>query len=171
LVAEARDRQARGQVEKIGVSVYTAEEIEVVMEALRPELIQVPVSVFDQRLLRSGHLRALKASGVEVHARSIFLQGLLLMEPEALPVGLERARAPLESFRALARSQSLTLVESALGFVLGLPEVDVAICGVNSSGHLGEICSQAKPLRPEAFRDIAVEDPFLVNPSQWGIGK
>jgi aryl-alcohol dehydrogenase-like predicted oxidoreductase len=168
LMAEARSAQDRGLAEKIGVSVYTAGEIDAVMAAHRPDLVQLPLNVFDQRLIRSGHLKALKASGVEVHIRSVFLQGLLLMEPGALPSAMAHARPPLESFQSLASSLSLTPLQAALGFVLGLAEADIVLCGVNDSAQLLDICACALPLEAHRFGAMAQEDESLLNPSGWG---
>jgi len=171
LVEEARSCRDKGLVEKIGVSVYTADEIDAVMDRLEPDLVQLPLSVFDQRLLQSGHLDSLRSAGVEIHIRSVFLQGLLLMDPGRLPPGLAGARAALEAFHAYARGQSRTPLEAALGFALGLGETDTVICGVNSSGQLEEICSGASPLPWEDFHEFALADASILNPSQWSAGK
>lgn len=168
LMRSARDCQARGWVEKVGVSVYTAEEIDAVMASGPPDLIQAPVNVFDQRLIRSGHLKALRAAGVEIHVRSAFLQGLLLMDPADLPPAMDRARGPLDSFRAFAASRSLTPLEAALGFALGLPEADIVLCGVNDSAQLRDICLRARALECREFEALALDDESLLNPSGWG---
>lgn len=168
LMRSARDCQARGMVEKVGVSIYTAGEIDAVMESHHPDVIQVPLNVFDQRLIRSGHLQALRAAGVEIHARSALLQGLMLMDPASLPASMAHARVPLESFRAFAARLSLTPLEAALGFVLGRAEADIVLCGVNDSAQLRDICLCARPLESREFTELAVDDESLLNPSGWG---
>lgn len=72
LMAALTDLKQQGLVAKIGVSVYNAEQIDQVLDRFAIDLVQLPISVLDQRLLRSGHLRKLKSAGVEVHARSVF---------------------------------------------------------------------------------------------------
>jgi aryl-alcohol dehydrogenase-like predicted oxidoreductase len=167
LMAKARELQGRGLIGKIGVSVYDGDEIDAVMEKHGAEIIQAPINVLDQRLLESGHLRALQAAGVEVHARSVFLQGLLLMDPKSLPPHLAKGKAPLQAFRALAQDHSLTPLEAALGFVLGLLQVDVALVGVNDAAQLEAILARAKALIPREFSSLSVRDASLLNPSQW----
>ena len=71
-----------GLVRKIGVSVYSGQQIDSILELYTPDIVQLPLNLFDQRLLESGHLEKLKRRGVEIHARSVFLQGLLLIEPD-----------------------------------------------------------------------------------------
>ncbi|MEE2996017.1 MAG: aldo/keto reductase, partial [Pseudomonadota bacterium] len=81
LVDTLREFQEAGLVQKIGVSIYDAEELDRILNVFKPEIVQLPLSVADQRLQQSGHLAVLKALGVEIHARSVFLQGVLLAEP------------------------------------------------------------------------------------------
>src|SRR5262249_43348603 len=83
--ATLRSLQGQGLVEKIGVSVYTGQQIDAVLARFDPTLVQLPINILDQRLILDGHLKKLKARGVEIHARSIFLQGLLLMHPRDVP--------------------------------------------------------------------------------------
>ncbi len=71
--------KSKGLVEKIGFSVYSGEQIDKLLDLYDFEMIQVPVNVLDQRLIKGGELKKLKNKDIEVHARSIFLQGLLLM--------------------------------------------------------------------------------------------
>ncbi len=77
--------KSEGRVSKIGASVYSASQIDRILERFSIDLIQLPINVLDQRLIKSGHLAALKHKDVEVHGRSVFLQGMLLMDPDRLP--------------------------------------------------------------------------------------
>jgi aryl-alcohol dehydrogenase-like predicted oxidoreductase len=167
LMDRARACRSAGLVEKVGVSVYDAEEIDALEGLNGIDIVQVPINVLDQRLLASGHLEKLKARSVEIHARSVFLQGLLLMEPEALPPALAKARRPLEAFRAAARDRSLSPLDAALGFVLSIPHVDVALCGVNDADQLEAICKRTSTVTPAEFAGLATTDASILNPSQW----
>ena len=77
-----------GLADRVGVSIYDGEEIDAVLSRFRPDIVQLPLSVVDQRLITGGHLERLANLAVEVHARSAFLQGLL-PTPER-PVGMGR---------------------------------------------------------------------------------
>ena len=76
--------RASGLARKVGVSVYTAEQVKLVLEHWTPDIIQLPISIVDQRLVDDGTIERLASSGIEVHARSIFLRGMLLLPPEQL---------------------------------------------------------------------------------------
>lgn len=172
-VADALRRlRAEGLVAKIGVSVYDAAELEAVFERFDFDLVQVPISVADQRLVNSGHLARLKRRGVEVHARSVFLQGLLLMTPKQLPDAFAATVAPLLArfVRACAELERSPL-ETCLEFVLGIPEVDCLLAGVNQAAELAQILAAAAADRPTAvdFAPLAFENSRLLNPVHWSL--
>lgn len=162
-----REMKRRGLVKNIGVSVYSGDQIDRVLSHWDIDLIQLPLNVFDQRLIRSGHIEKLKARGIEIHARSVFLQGLLLMEESEVPNHLASARVHLSRFQKRIRSWGIPAGRAALGFVLGIAGIDIAIVGVNSLRQLDEIVSWGGPLDPQDFADAAVDDEGILNPSRW----
>ena len=158
-----------GRVKKIGVSVYTAEQIDRVMDGYDVDLIQLPINVIDQRLVKSGHLRALKEADIEIHARSVFLQGLLLMNPEKVPSHFEDIRPLLKKYHAWLEENGLTMIEGALAFMHGLPEIDCVVAGVCSQGEAAEIASAfhgSKNVKMN-FNLFFVPEPKFLNPSMW----
>lgn len=170
LYRRMRELKARGAVEKVGASVYSGAQIDALLARYELDLVQMPVNVFDQRLVRDGHLAKLRAREVEVHARSAFLQGLLLMDPEKVPPHFDPWRDTLRAYRAWLAAREFTPVQAALGFVVGLPEVDAVICGVNDDAQFHELCALAAPLPAEEFAEWAQDDPALLDPSQWRLG-
>ena len=161
-----------GLVSKVGVSVYSGSQIDQVMERFQIDLVQLPINVLDQRLLQSGHLQKLKSVGVEIHARSTFLQGLLLMELQNVPEYFDVIRKNLESYHRFIRVRGLTPIQAALGFVLGLQEIDQVICGVNNALQLGEICEAAQvEVDSNELAEFAIADESIVNPALWQVDK
>jgi len=130
------DLKRRGEVQKIGASVYTARQIEGLLARGGLDLIQAPMNVFDQRLIDSGALRAMASRGIELHLRSVFLQGLLLADPAALPPHFAAARPALEAFQQAARRAGRQPAQAALAFLLNLPEADTVLVGVDSLAQL-----------------------------------
>lgn len=158
-----------GAVEKIGASIYTARDLDELLERYPLHLVQVPLNVFDQRLLESGHLGRLKAAGIEVHARSIFLQGLLLMDPDTLGDRyFDPARAPLAAFQAAALATGCTPLQAAVSFATSIDEVDAAVVGVTEAAQFAEIIAAAVPILPrDWYRPFAVDDERILDPSRW----
>jgi len=161
-----------GLVKNIGVSVYNAEQIDEALKRYSVDLVQIPVSIFDQRLLKSGHLKKLKDRHIEVHARSIFLQGLLLMEPSQLPPYLSRAVPYLQKYHDLIKPLNLTAMDAAVAFVDHLEEIDTYIVGLNNSQQLEDILSHQKKNRYNAldfdYSKFAITDESIINPFLWG---
>ena len=169
LAARLRRLRESGRVERLGVSIYSAAELEGTLSVLDAEVVQVPVNVLDQRLVADGTLERLKARGVEIHARSAFLQGLLLMDPAALPPYFDPIRARAVEWRRFCAERGRTPLAAALGFVTGLAAVDAVVCGVETATQLDEVLAAAVPLDPSEFRELALDDPDFVDPSRWKV--
>lgn len=169
LLEALRRLKTDGRVAKIGVSIYTPEQIDKLLALFTPDLIQVPLNVFDQRLVSGGYLERLRRNGVEIHVRSVFLQGLLLMEPRTVDSYFEPLRDQLENFHHDMTATGSTPLEGALRFALNRPEVDTVLVGVCSRRELEEIRSAAiNPASTEMdFSRWAINDPRFVDPSQW----
>lgn len=162
--------KAQGLVRKIGASVYTIRQVEELLHRTDIDLIQISLNVLDQRLLHNGLLTRLKQQGIEVHVRSVFLQGVLVMEPDTLPPYFDSVRELLREYRNYIKQCNLTPVEAALGFVQSLPEVDAIVCGVNNCAQLMEIVEAAqREINITDFARFAVVDEAIVNPALWKV--
>ena len=161
LVEQLLDLKRQGLVSRIGASFYDASEIRRARAVLAPEIVQVPVSIADQRLVRDGTLARLHGEGVEIHARSVFLQGLLLADAQRMP-------APLRHIEAYAKAAGVSRLALALEFVAQLQEVDVALVGVTGLDDLQAIVAASRTaLGHRDLSDLAVNDEMLLNPSRW----
>jgi aryl-alcohol dehydrogenase-like predicted oxidoreductase len=167
LVRRLETVRDRGLAQRIGFSCYSAAEIDAVLQLFTPDLVQLPLNVFDQRLLASGHMEKLKERGVEIHARSVFLQGLLLMAPEVLPPYFEPLKQHLAGYRRALAEASLTPLEAALGFATGLDQVDAVLVGVNNLSQLQEISGNACCIESSFFADFSIADAEILTPSNW----
>lgn len=159
-------RQA-GKAAKIGVSAYDSAQLEQLFSRYSFDLIQVPISVFDQRLIRSGVLADLAARGVEIHARSIFLQGLVLASPDSLPAHLSALAGPLAHFRQAAAEVNMTPLAASLAYIKQLAEISIALVGVLSVKHLQECVTAYDAACEMNFNEIAVNDAYLLDPRRW----
>ena len=168
LLGAMEDLRNEGRVKKIGVSVYNGEQIDRILERFAIDLIQLPLNVLDQRLIAGGQLANLKQNGVEIHARSAFLQGLLLMKPDSWPAYFAPYYPHLRRFHGMATDLALTPLQAALGFVQSVPEVDYVVCGVNTLAQWRELVA-ASDARVDIrqFNIVRCDDPNLVDPSQW----
>ena len=167
LLAAMMQLKEKGVVEKIGVSVYDSMQIDAVLKKFKPDLIQLPLNILDQRMLASGHLELLKNEGVEIHARSVFLQGLLLMPLNNIPAFFEPVRPLLARWHTAAHAQGLTVNQAAIAFVKNIPYVDTVLVGLD---NLAQFRSCIDDFTMDINFDatgLACNDPIFVNPSLW----
>tara|TARA_B110000902_G_C14287309_1_gene579393 strand:+ start:432 stop:1313 length:882 start_codon:yes stop_codon:yes gene_type:complete len=158
-----------GLVEKIGVSVYNEQQIDQVLDRFNIDILQLPINVLDQRLLASGKLGKLKHLGIEVHARSLFLQGILLMDVSALPKYFEPARELLTKYHAFIALNNLTKVQGALSFAKACHSIDHIILGVSTLPELKELTDawEGLPDKQLDFSDYACNSELILNPASW----
>ena len=161
------DLRRSGLVAKIGVSVYDPEELDALLPRFTFDLVQAPLNVLDRRIADSGWLGRLHAAGVEVHTRSAFLQGLLLMGRRDRPVWCRGWQPLWNAWHRWLEGQGVSALSACLAFVLAHAEVDRVIVGVDGLGQLREIlgsCGRGGSLAP---RSLTSTDPNLINPSRW----
>ncbi|MEE8059470.1 MAG: aldo/keto reductase [Pseudomonadales bacterium] len=158
----------QGLVKKIGASIYTSAQLNSLLENYQLDLVQLPLNVLDQRLLQTGDLDKLKDHGIEIHVRSAFLQGLLLMPADKIPDYFSRHRWIFEQFQTCREKLELSALEACIGFVQSLPQVDKVVVGVNSLEQFEEIiATRDVHFEPEQFSEMAMDDASLLDPSQW----
>ena len=165
------DIKAEGLVEKIGVSIYTGEQIDAIVRKFMPDLVQVPINILDQQLVQSGYLQQLAAAGVEIHARSVFLQGLLLLNADKLPAYFDPIKDHLQSLRRELDARGVSRLTAALDFVLRQAEIGTALVGVATLTELVEVVSalSSLPLSAMDYSRWAQSDGSFLNPSEWKV--
>ena len=159
----------RQLTQKIGVSIYTGEQVDRVLAKWRPDIVQLQLNVLDQRFIKSGHLQRLQSSDVLVHVRSVFLQGVLLVDPQRLPEHLSALQAPLSAFQVASRRAGLTPLRAALAFVRDTRDVDTVVIGATTADEF-EAAAEAFSDTRQAKLDwasFAVDDDTLVDPRVW----
>lgn len=156
-----------GVVSYIGASVYDGYQIDSILKRFTPDMIQLPVNILDQRLVKTGYIEKLKSRGVEVHARSIFLQGLLLMPLEKVPAYFDPIRPHLRRFREAATEQGMTPVQAALAYVRDLPGIDRVVIGVTSRDELRQCAEDFERAGCFSGEGMGCDEPSFVNPTLW----
>lgn len=157
-----------GAVEKLGVSIYGPNELEALSGIRDFDLIQAPLNVFDRRLPKSGWLSRLHSEGVEIHVRSAFLQGLLLMSPDHRPEQFDRWRDLFRAWDGWLKQMRVTPAQACLGFALAHREVARVVVGVDSRDQLAELLAIVEGNSPMPPDELSSDDLELIEPSQWG---
>lgn len=160
-----------GRIEKIGFSLYYPKEIEELLDKkIQVDIIQIPFSIFDQRF--SQILPVLKERGIEVHARSIFLQGLLLSDPHKLEPCFENIKDKLFLLKLISQESNIPAPAICINFALLNSYIDKAVIGVDSIEHLQENIESLKYESDvkKAYRRLASlqeADENVILPINW----
>jgi aryl-alcohol dehydrogenase-like predicted oxidoreductase len=157
--------QERGLVEHIGVSIYRPSQLAVALRQLSLGLVQAPLNVFDRRIADSGWLTRLSAAGIEVHLRSVFLQGLLLVPMEQM----HDYFLPWRESDWVALQGGVALA-ACLAHALSYEGPSRIVVGCDSIEQLREILRSAAEFSVMAPVALTSVDEGLINPAMWRLG-
>ena len=161
-----------GYVKKIGVSVYGSDEAKKCIERTNVDLMQLPYSIFDQRMLHEGVFDLARGRDIQIHSRSAFIQGLILMREDEVPPFLHGARPILRKIDVICQQYGISRIELAMGFVACQDAISHLVFGVDDIEQLKEdIRLSAHPLPREMVTEIAKGfmdlQTDIVMPSLW----
>lgn len=133
----------RGYAQEVGVSVYTQSEIREMLKHPVYTAVQLPLSIFDQKLIDSGLLEEMEIRRISVFVRSIFSQGLIFMNPEQMSNTLlrEHAAGPIRQLQNKCKELACTPGEYALSFVRRLRAVNSIVLGADTPQQVAEDAS------------------------------
>ncbi|WP_180183952.1 aldo/keto reductase [Acinetobacter sp. YH01020] len=161
----------RGWLKAVGISIYDPVELEQIIPIWKPDLIQSPLNIFDQRLIQSGWLQKLNELGIRVHTRSVFLQGLLLMPEENIPAYFQPWTKYLSAWHEWCNEKNIEPIAAAIAFLNGITEVENIIVGVDSEAQLQQIVESARVQIDTDWQHWAISDKALIEPSRWQLNK
>lgn len=157
--------------EKLGVSVYTKEELIQLLNEDLVEVIQVSYNLLDNENQKGEILKSLKQKGKEIHIRSCFLQGLFFLPTNKIKTSLQPILPQLNTLKEIAQTEKINIGELALAYVISKSYIDKVLIGVDSAEQLTQNYNWSqKQLSSEvieAIDSIKVENVNLLNPSKW----
>ena len=168
LISLLRESQFNGDVRNIGVSIYSPQDMESFYSEFRPDVVQCPYNIFDQRIANSGWLQRLSNDGVEVHARSVFLQGILLRNFLELNSYFEPWYVFFDKWHIFCEKNNMSKLQAAIGFVKAENRIKKIIVGIEDIHQLQQILDAYLTDTPKISIDPCNEIA-LVNPLMWEI--
>jgi len=169
---------SEGLVGRYGLSVYHPHEVETALAMSREDgfhiaAIQFPLNLFDQRFLKGDLLQRLRASGITLYARSIFLQGLFFVGGASLAGHLVAAGPKIRHLETLARMHDISIEGLALLFAIS-SDVDYVVLGVDSVAQLEKDAAlmaadtdHVLPKLKTRFDMLEVPDEDIILPYKW----
>jgi aryl-alcohol dehydrogenase-like predicted oxidoreductase len=156
-----------GIVKKIGISIYSPVELEQIPSVMHFDIVQAPLNILDRRMILTGWADRLMEKGIEFHARSIFLQGVLLMSSHERAEKFKPWNKLWKIWDAWLKSNKLSAVDVCLSYALKTEQITKLVIGVTNLSELREILSNIKSDLPDPPVELMTQDIKLLNPSLW----
>ncbi len=157
----------KGIAKKIGISFYSPQDYLNINSKFKFDIVQAPVNLFDQRLISSGLLEKLKTNNIEIHARSIFLQGILLCKKKQLPKRFDKWEQQLKNYHNWLNEQSLSPIDGCISFLKSIHGINYAVVGFESLSQLKMIYKSFNKDRIIQKNNLASSDLLLIDPRTW----
>ena len=162
--------RAAGFVRRLGVSIYDSKDL----IGINPEildLVQIPLSLYDQRLINDGTVERLRSNGTAVHARSLYLQGLLLAPSESWPQWIpSEVRNHQQALEKIAAKKNCRLVDLALGFAMDQTDLEAIVIGICDQRQLEDLYlswSKNSPWVNKEWKNWPLQDCVTIDPRLW----
>ena len=162
-----------GLINKFGISSYSLSEAKKFVKIYKINFLQIPLNIFDQELIKNKNYLYFKNSKTEIHVRSIFLQGLLLMDKRKLPKYFNKWKNLFNKFEKKKASYEKTSFELCINFIkLNIKKFKSVVIGVNSAKELNEIIYMFKKNKYNiSYKNLSCSDKKLIYPYKWEIKK
>jgi hypothetical protein len=145
----------KGFVKKIGFSVYDPDDIDFVLKYIKPDLIQFPLSLFDRRFIIKKKIKKLHSLGIEIHVRSIFMKGLLLVNDNKILHKFNELKFFIKKFDKWCIRNRITKLQAAINFIKTVKKIDGVVVGVDNVDQLKNII--------HAFKNSSKKYPKKIN--------
>ena len=156
---------SEGVMKRFGVSIYAPDELTTIVGHFPIDVVQTPFNVFDQRI--TPWLETLSRNGIEVHARSVFLQGLLISPANARPARFRKWEAQFNQFDNWVSELSMSAISVCLGVALNQPGISHLVVGALSSTQLLETAAQIPKDFSHRSEHMQSNDLALIDPRVW----
>ena len=163
--------RSENRIDKIGFSLYYPAEVDYLFDRnIDFDIVQVPYSIFDRRF--EPYFASLKEKEVEIHVRSVFLQGLFFKKPERLTPHFMSIKDKIKTLHSIAKELDIPLSALCLGFVLLEEHVDKAVIGIDSIDHLKENVNALHHIHKvkesySRLEKLGVTDENIILPFNW----
>ena len=157
----------------LGVSVYTNQEVDLIIDDINVNIVQLPFNLLDNNTLRLASLKKLKNAGKVVHVRSAFLQGLFIKELSQFPESLSDLQQPIQFLKSIAAENHVSIQKLAFSYACNNLLIDNILIGVDNLKQLHENLSfldfELNQGTLSEIDSIKIENESLLNPSKWKI--
>ena len=169
IVSQLKELKKNGLIQNIGFSLYDSDQLEDLLTVMRPDIVQVPLNIFDRRMIENGTINNLRDQNISIHIRSIFLQGVLIMRQEDRPNYFKYWGELFKKWDNWNDHKSFNKVKNSFNFSMNIKNIQNVIVGVDDLEqlqalyHLYEAKDVVLPL------ELSSNDENLLDPRKWQI--
>lgn len=163
--------KSQGRIDKVGFSINTTEELEHLLEkGVDFDIVQLPYSVFDRRF--EPYFKSLCAAGMEIHVRSVYLQGLFFKKTEELPPCFDSVREKLGRLHRICEELGVSVCSLCINFALPNGSIDKVVIGIERIENLEEAIEAAGDMnkvwaKSALLDELRVDDENILLPFRW----
>ncbi len=156
----------KGLVKKIGISVYTSRDLDRILKFWTPDIVQLPLNLFDQRMLDSGWINRLNKRKIKIFVRSCFLQGMLIGNYKLLKLG-KKNKELLIKFSDWCKKNNISRLRACLDFIRQFKAINFAVIGFDNLDQMNEIIDILKQKKKKIPKIFKCNDTKLIDPRKW----
>lgn len=154
-------------IKKIGVSIYDFNNLNHIKKIANIDIVQCPLNILDRRLINNGWINKLYKKKIEIHVRSIFLQGLLLLNINNIPKKFIRWNYIFKRLNDWQIKNKINRYELCINYIIKFKKISKIIVGIDNFTQAKKLFKYIKKRPKYNFPNIQSLDQNLINPSKW----
>lgn len=158
-----------GHFKKIGISIYNFDTINFFIKKFKFDVVQCPFNIFDQRLIRKNYYKILNKNKIEIHARSVFLQGLLLNSFNFKNKQFKKLQSKILNLKNYANLNNINVLDLCMSFV-NSHKINKFVIGFNDLKNLKEVLNYKKT-KMLNYNQFYLSEKKLIDPRYWNYEK
>ena len=158
----------QGLIDKIGISVYSKFELDQALEVFKPDIVQFPLNLFNQSFGDKKYLKYLKTKKIELHARSVFLQGLLLQDTKNIDSYFSLWSDEFDKYKTFLKKNKISKLKACINYILQNDLIDKFIIGADNKKQFLNILKEVNTKQKKYnFSELSVKDEYIIDPRFW----
>ena len=159
--------KSNGITKKIGISIYNFNSLNKILKKFKVDLIQVPFNIFDQRLIQKDLLKRIKKQKIQIHVRSVFLQGVLLLKYNQLPKKLKKFKKEWDKWQNWLKKNKANPLQACLSFIRNQTQLDGIVVGCDNINQLNQILKLKQMKGKFSLHNLNIKNNKLIDPRKW----
>jgi aryl-alcohol dehydrogenase-like predicted oxidoreductase len=156
------------KIKKIGISVYDLKTLKRIIKEFKIDIIQIPYNLFDRGQKKKELLNILKKNKIEIHARSIFLQGVLLMDSNKLPQRLKKWKNKFIQLENWCMKNKVSKIQACLNAVLEDKIFNKVLISVENEKQLFQLLNAINKRNKKNYpKNLQTNEKKLIDPRLW----